>query len=155
MIHPTGDVWPLFVGALLAYLLGSIPFGLVLTRLAGLGNLRSIGSGNIGATNVLRTGNKKLAALTLLLDGGKGALAVLAAATMGPDMAVVAMLGVAACSTSSNSASVNRLNRPRLSGSTIFRFASHGGTRGSGAVPDPRLAAGHQATNVRMMAQCD
>jgi len=61
------------------YLLGSIPFGLVLTRAAGLGDLRKIGSGNIGATNVLRTGNKGLAAATVLLDGGKGALAVLLA----------------------------------------------------------------------------
>ena len=61
------------------YLLGSIPFGLVLTKLAGHGDIRSIGSGNIGATNVLRTGNKKLAAATLLLDGGKGAAAVLLA----------------------------------------------------------------------------
>ena len=59
-----------------AYLLGSIPFGLLLTRAAGLGDVRQIGSGNIGATNVLRTGNKKLAALTLLLDGLKGFLAV-------------------------------------------------------------------------------
>ncbi|NQU62195.1 MAG: glycerol-3-phosphate 1-O-acyltransferase PlsY [Rhodospirillales bacterium] len=58
--------------ALGGYLIGSIPFGLVLTRLAGLGDIRDIGSGNIGATNVLRTGNKGLAALTLLLDGGKG-----------------------------------------------------------------------------------
>jgi glycerol-3-phosphate acyltransferase PlsY len=65
--------------ALLAYLLGSIPFGLILTRAAGLGDVRAIGSGNIGATNVLRTGNKRLAAATLLLDGGKGAVAVLAA----------------------------------------------------------------------------
>src|ERR1700722_1020606 len=62
---------------LLAYLLGSIPFGLVLTRLAGLGDIRAIGSGNIGATNVLRTGNKPLAAATLLLDGIKGATAAL------------------------------------------------------------------------------
>lgn len=61
---------------LLAYLLGSIPFGIVLTRLAGAGDLRSIGSGNIGATNVLRTGRKGLAAATLLLDLAKGALAV-------------------------------------------------------------------------------
>src|SRR6185503_20776535 len=66
--------------ALLAgYLLGSIPFGLVLTRAAGLGDVREIGSGNIGATNVLRTGNKWLAAATLLLDAGKGAVAVLLA----------------------------------------------------------------------------
>lgn len=62
--------------AAFAYLLGSIPFGLVLTGLAGLGDIRAIGSGNIGATNVLRTGNKGLAAATLLLDGGKGWLAV-------------------------------------------------------------------------------
>ena len=61
------------------YLLGSIPFGLILTRAAGLGDVRKIGSGNIGATNVLRTGNKKLAAATLLLDGAKGAAAVLLA----------------------------------------------------------------------------
>lgn len=60
------------------YLLGSLPFGLILTRLAGLGDLRDIGSGNIGATNVLRTGNRPLALATLLLDSGKGALAVLA-----------------------------------------------------------------------------
>ncbi len=68
------------IGALaLGYLLGSIPFGLVLTRSAGLGDIRAIGSGNIGATNVLRTGNKKLAAATLLLDGLKGTVAVLLA----------------------------------------------------------------------------
>jgi len=60
----------------LAYLLGSIPFGLLLTRAAGLGDIRAIGSGNIGATNVLRTGNKALAAATLLLDGLKGAAAI-------------------------------------------------------------------------------
>jgi glycerol-3-phosphate acyltransferase PlsY len=84
----------LAAAALLAYLLGSIPFGLVLTRVAGLGDLRRIGSGNIGATNVLRTGNKALAALTLLLDGGKGAAAVLIARSFGPDAALVA--GVAA-----------------------------------------------------------
>ncbi len=63
--------------AVLAYLLGSIPFGLLLTRAAGLGDVRAIGSGNIGATNVLRTGNKGLAAATLLLDAGKGVAAVL------------------------------------------------------------------------------
>ena len=65
------------------YLLGSIPFGLILTRLAGLGDVRDIGSGNIGATNVLRTGNKKLAALTLLLDALKGTAAVLIGARFG------------------------------------------------------------------------
>jgi glycerol-3-phosphate acyltransferase PlsY len=75
------------------YLLGSIPFGLVLTRLAGLGDLREIGSGNIGTTNVLRTGRKGLAAATLLLDGGKGAAAVLIAKIWGPDMALAAALG--------------------------------------------------------------
>jgi glycerol-3-phosphate acyltransferase PlsY len=63
----------------LAYLLGSIPFGLLLTRAAGLGDIRNIGSGNIGATNVLRTGRRGLAAATLLLDGGKGTVAVLIA----------------------------------------------------------------------------
>ncbi len=64
--------------AIAGYVLGSIPFGLVLTRLAGLGDIRAIGSGNIGATNVLRTGNKFLALATLLLDGGKGGIAVAA-----------------------------------------------------------------------------
>ncbi len=67
----------LFAAIAAGYLIGSIPFGLVLTRMAGLGDIRRIGSGNIGATNVLRTGNKSLAAATLLLDVGKGALVVL------------------------------------------------------------------------------
>jgi len=76
------------------YLLGSIPFGLLLTKAAGLGDIRSIGSGNIGATNVLRTGNKKLAAATLILDGGKGAVAVLIAyALYGADAALAAGVG--------------------------------------------------------------
>lgn len=76
----------LILWAAIGYLLGSIPFGLVLARIMGLGNLRTIGSGNIGATNVLRTGNKLAAALTLLLDGAKGAIAVvLARALAGED----------------------------------------------------------------------
>lgn len=75
------------------YLLGSLPFGLILTRLAGLGDVRKIGSGNIGATNVLRTGRKDIAAATLLLDTAKGAAAVLIAREWGPDMAVWAALG--------------------------------------------------------------
>ncbi len=75
------------------YFLGSIPFGLILTRLAGLGDVRSIGSGNIGATNVLRTGNKKLAAATLLLDALKGTAAVLIASRFGPYAAICAGFG--------------------------------------------------------------
>lgn len=67
------------VVATLAYLLGSVPFGMVIARIMGLGNLRDIGSGNIGATNVLRTGNKVAAFLTLLFDAGKGGVAVLIA----------------------------------------------------------------------------
>jgi glycerol-3-phosphate acyltransferase PlsY len=68
---------PAISATVLGYLLGAIPFGLLLTRAAGLGDIRAIGSGNIGATNVLRTGNRTLAAATLLLDGVKGAAAVL------------------------------------------------------------------------------
>lgn len=75
------------------YLLGSIPFGLLLARLAGLGDLRQIGSGNIGATNVLRAGSKGLAALTLLLDAAKGTAAVLIAANWGENAAMLAGLG--------------------------------------------------------------
>ena len=87
--------WPYLATAFLGgYLIGSIPFGLVLTRLAGLGDIRAVGSGNIGATNVLRTGRKDLAALTLLLDAGKGAAAVLIAqAWANPDSVLMAALG--------------------------------------------------------------
>ncbi len=83
----------LFLAAAAGYLLGSVPFGLLLTRAAGLGDIRAIGSGNIGATNVLRTGNKLLAATTLLLDGGKGALAALLAGLVSGDAALAAAAG--------------------------------------------------------------
>lgn len=75
------------------YLLGSIPFGLLLTRLSGRGDIREIGSGNIGATNVLRTGSKGLAALTLLLDAAKGALAVMLAHRFWPEAVSYAAAG--------------------------------------------------------------
>jgi len=78
---------------LIGYLLGSIPFGVLLTRAAGAGDLRQIGSGNIGATNVLRTGRKGLAAATLLLDGAKGAVAVLLADWLFPGNAPLAAAG--------------------------------------------------------------
>ena len=84
----------LALAAVLGYLLGAIPFGLLLTRAAGLGDIRSIGSGNIGATNVLRTGNKALAAITLLFDVAKGAVAVLVARWLwGEEAAMVAGIG--------------------------------------------------------------
>jgi glycerol-3-phosphate acyltransferase PlsY len=78
------------LAAIGAYLLGSIPFGLLLTHFAGLGDIRKVGSGNIGATNVLRTGKRGLAVATLILDGGKGALAVLIAARFGENFALIA-----------------------------------------------------------------
>ncbi|PWE32298.1 acyl-phosphate glycerol 3-phosphate acyltransferase [Maritimibacter sp. 55A14] len=85
------DPLTLALVALAAYLLGAVPFGLVFARIFGLGDLRSIGSGNIGATNVLRTGNRLAAFLTLVLDAGKGAIAVLAAAALwGADAAQLA-----------------------------------------------------------------
>jgi glycerol-3-phosphate acyltransferase PlsY len=81
------------IALVFGYLLGSIPFGLLLTRAAGLGDVRNIGSGNIGATNVLRTGNKGLAAATLILDMLKGTAAVLIAGFYGTEYAIAAGLG--------------------------------------------------------------
>ena len=93
MPDPLGNIaftWPFYAGGVIAYLIGALPMGLIVARLFKLGDLRRVGSGNIGATNVLRTGNKAAAALTLLLDGGKGAVAVVIAQRFGPDMAVIA-----------------------------------------------------------------
>jgi acyl phosphate:glycerol-3-phosphate acyltransferase len=80
----------IIIAAVIGYLLGSIPFGMILTRAAGLGDIRHVGSGNIGATNVLRTGNKTLAALTLLLDLAKGLAAVLIGSIWGSDAMLAA-----------------------------------------------------------------
>ena len=88
------DALPLLYALVLGYLFGSIPFGLLLTRAAGLGDIRAIGSGNIGATNVLRTGNRWLAAGTLVLDAAKAALPVLIARNLwGDDAAMLAAIG--------------------------------------------------------------
>jgi acyl phosphate:glycerol-3-phosphate acyltransferase len=93
MTEAAGWLTPLhLLAALGGYLLGSIPFGLILSKLAGYGDIRRVGSGNIGATNVLRTGNASLALATLLLDGGKGALAVLAAARWGEGATLIAAI---------------------------------------------------------------
>lgn len=90
----TTDPMMLALVAVLAYGLGSVPFGILMARAFGLGDLRAIGSGNIGATNVLRTGNKKAALATLVLDGAKGAAAVvIARAILGEDAAQIAALG--------------------------------------------------------------
>jgi len=96
MISGASISWPNVLLCLaFGYLLGSIPFGLIITRLTGLGDLRKIGSGNIGATNVLRTGKKWAAALTLLLDGGKGFAAVLIGyATFGINGGAIAGIAV-------------------------------------------------------------
>ena len=89
------EAWPYYVGVtVFGYLLGSIPFGLIFTQLSGGGDIRKVGSGNIGATNVLRTGNRWAAAATLIFDAGKGALAVLLVrAHYNESMAVFAGLG--------------------------------------------------------------
>ena len=86
----------IIITAALAYLAGSLPFGLVLTRLAGKGDIRAIGSGNIGATNVLRTGSKGLALITLILDGGKGAAVVMAVAWLGGEAMAIGIAGLMA-----------------------------------------------------------
>ncbi len=90
MAETLAQVWPFMGVALGGYLVGSVPFGAVIARFAGLGDLRKIGSGNIGATNVLRTGRKGLAAATLVLDCAKGALAVVIAAAWGAELGLVA-----------------------------------------------------------------
>lgn len=87
------DILYAIIGLAGGYLLGSVPFGLVFTKAAGLEDIRKIGSGNIGATNVLRTGRKGLALATLLCDSGKGAVAVLIAALLSPYAALGAALG--------------------------------------------------------------
>ncbi|NIX77698.1 glycerol-3-phosphate 1-O-acyltransferase PlsY [Microvirga terricola] len=84
---------PALVALAFGYLLGSIPFGVIFTRMAGLGDIRNVGSGNIGATNVLRTGRKGLAAATLIGDALKGTAAVVIAGRWGTDLAVIAALG--------------------------------------------------------------
>jgi len=87
--------WPYYaITLLLAYIIGSIPVGLILVRQIGKSDIRKIGSGNIGATNVLRTGNKSMAFATLLLDAGKGLAAVLIGTLYGPDLAITAGIGV-------------------------------------------------------------
>ncbi|MHA1158631.1 MAG: glycerol-3-phosphate 1-O-acyltransferase PlsY [Alphaproteobacteria bacterium] len=87
---PDGLSWKLLLAAAVGYLLGSIPFGLLLTRLSGKGDIRDIGSGNIGTTNVLRTGSRPLAAITLAGDVLKGTIAVLIGAAVGEFTALVA-----------------------------------------------------------------
>ena len=96
MPDPLGSfdyTWPFYLSAIFGYVVGSIPFGLLLVKLAGQGDIRSVGSGNIGATNVLRTGRKSLAVTTLLLDGGKGTLAVIFGLQYGADIAIFAAGG--------------------------------------------------------------
>ena len=96
MVDPPGAIlftWPYLIALLGGYLIGSLPSGLLVTRLAGVGDIRKIGSGNIGATNVLRTGRKDLAALTLAADVFKGVLPVWLGWRFGQDVAVLAALG--------------------------------------------------------------
>lgn len=97
MIDPLGGpayLWPFALAFIAAYLIGSIPFGLLITKFGGAGDVRNIGSGNIGATNVLRTGRKGLAIATLLADAVKGGLPTILALTwLGPDIATLVGLG--------------------------------------------------------------
>jgi acyl phosphate:glycerol-3-phosphate acyltransferase len=93
MTIASGDWGAIIASAVLAYLCGSIPFGLIIARLGGHGDIRAIGSGNIGATNVLRTGSKKLALATLICDMLKGFFPVLIAARFGADAATAAAIG--------------------------------------------------------------
>ena len=97
MPDPLGGLsytWPLYAAGLVAFLIGSIPFGVLVMRAAGAGDPRRLGSGNIGATNVLRGGGRGLALATLLLDAGKAAAVALAASVYGPDVQVVACTAV-------------------------------------------------------------
>ncbi len=87
------EIWPLLGALIGGYLAGAVPFGLLLSKAKGFGDIRKMGSGSIGATNVLRTGHKGRAAATLVLDGGKGALAVVLAAAWGEDTALLAGAG--------------------------------------------------------------
>src|SRR5919199_1592761 len=120
---------PYFAAALLfGYVLGSIPFGVLFTRLAGLGDIRSVGSGNIGATNVLRTGSKGLAAATLLLDALKGAAAGWIAARLWPDGARISSVAgmVAAASAPVVAAVMGRSELvPMLTGFALLVIWKH------------------------------
>ncbi len=87
------EFWPLLGALIGGYLAGAVPFGLLLSKAKGFGDIRKMGSGSIGATNVLRTGHQGIAAATLVLDGGKGALAVVLAAAWGQDTALLAGAG--------------------------------------------------------------
>ena len=89
LLSETANLPWVFVALAIGYLLGSIPFGLIFTRMAGLGDIRDIGSGNIGATNALRTGSKKVAGATFICDAAKGAVAVLLLTYLAPSLELV------------------------------------------------------------------